>query len=129
MLVRETRRAHPSVSMSTASQRLLAARARSAHRPIAMASSAAPAAGGVGNAERPTRKDPHWGPLDVPDEPPEIILVEEQHGQPEPPSQKPPMWFIQVHDLWRSYPQPVLQRYERSFMAEVPRRVLCLRPS
>ena len=47
-------------------------------------------------ADHLPHNDPHWGPLDVPDEPPEVITTEEQHGQQEPPSQKPPVWFIQV---------------------------------
>jgi hypothetical protein len=47
-------------------------------------------------AEHLPHTDPHCGPLDAPDEPPEIIIIEAQHAQQEPPSQKPPMWFIQV---------------------------------
>ena len=82
--------------MLTLSQRLLAASACCAQRHIKLATWAA-LAGARGDATGPpVHDDPHWGPLDVPDEPPEVILIEEQHGQPEPPSQKPPMWFIQV---------------------------------
>ena len=79
------------------SRRLYAIGACCKHRHSALATTSTSQPHRDDETEPPVHDDPHWGPLDVTDEPPEVIIVEEQHGQVEPPSQKPPMWFIQVH--------------------------------
>ena len=65
-------------------------------RQLAASTAGKPKPGVDDPAEHLPHIDPHWGPLEAPDEPPDVVIVEEQHGQQEPPSQKPPMWFFQV---------------------------------